>query len=91
MSMQREIPSERHLVAEHSLLAKMLRQAVLDYLGSSAVCAEDSESAEIWLFNDIDQEPFSFYHVCQELSLDKGYLRRMILEFKSQNKLPKGW
>lgn len=91
MGWQNEIPKERHNVPEHAMLAKMLRQAVLDYLQSSAVRPEDYESAEIWLFNDVDDQPLSFHQVCMALELDKGNLRNLITQMKMAKKLPKGW
>lgn len=55
---------------ERRLLLGILERAILDFVGNDA---REVESAEEWLFGELDDpsfERFSFSWVCQELDLD---------------------
>lgn len=57
-------------IAEHQLLAALLKRAVYDLTGSRAI---ERRQAEEWFFGGLDpEETFSFEWVCNQLNLDSG-------------------
>jgi len=76
---------------ERRLMAAVLRDAIDCYITDCFNVKRHKKrsyrEAEEWFFNGDDHGVFSLYNVCGILSIDPGYIRRMLVRYTEQNVL----
>ncbi len=74
---------------ERRLMAAVLRDAIDCYITDCFNVKRHKKrsyrEAEEWFFSGDDHGVFSLYNVCGILSIDPGYIRRMLVRDKEQN------
>ena len=74
---------------ERRLMAAVLRDAIDCYITDCFNVKRHKKrsyrEAEEWFFSGDDHGVFSLYNVCGILSIDPGYIRRMLVRYKEEN------